>query len=135
MRRADIVAEARTWVGTPWKHQASQKGRGADCIGFVSGVVCALRGPLAGLEDYRGYGRRPDSMAVLVGLRRLLRRVPEGRPGDVILVRIDHRPQHIAILTGDQMIIHADQGARGVVEHRIPPGWKPIRYYAFPGAV
>lgn len=33
-----VVAEARGWVGTPYVHQASARGAGADCLGLVRGV-------------------------------------------------------------------------------------------------
>lgn len=43
--RAAIVAEARAWLGTPYRHQASLKGVGADCLGLVRGVWRAVVGP------------------------------------------------------------------------------------------
>jgi len=33
-----IVIVARSWLGTPYRHQASVKGVGADCLGLVRGV-------------------------------------------------------------------------------------------------
>jgi cell wall-associated NlpC family hydrolase len=42
--RDQIVAEARSWVGTPYRHQASVKGVGCDCLGLVRGVWRALIG-------------------------------------------------------------------------------------------
>ena len=30
--RAIIVSEARTWLETPYRHQASVRGVGADCL-------------------------------------------------------------------------------------------------------
>ena len=36
--RAAIVFEARNWIGTPYRHQASLKGIGCDCLGLVRGV-------------------------------------------------------------------------------------------------
>jgi cell wall-associated NlpC family hydrolase len=36
--RAAIVAEARSWIGTPYRHQASLKGVGTDCLGLLRGV-------------------------------------------------------------------------------------------------
>lgn len=36
--REAIVAEARAWIGTPYRHQASLKGIGCDCLGLVRGV-------------------------------------------------------------------------------------------------
>ena len=33
-----VLAAARGWLGTPYRHQASVKGVGADCLGLVRGV-------------------------------------------------------------------------------------------------
>ncbi|HWW12917.1 MAG TPA: peptidase P60, partial [Brevundimonas sp.] len=33
-----MLAAARSWLGTPYRHQASMKGQGADCLGLVRGV-------------------------------------------------------------------------------------------------
>ena len=38
MRRAEIVAAARSWIGTPYRHQASLRGVGCDCLGLLRGV-------------------------------------------------------------------------------------------------
>jgi cell wall-associated NlpC family hydrolase len=38
MKRPDIVEEARSWLGTPYHHQAALKGVGCDCIGLLRGV-------------------------------------------------------------------------------------------------
>jgi NlpC/P60 family putative phage cell wall peptidase len=42
--RADIVALARGWLGTPYHHQASLKGVGCDCLGLVRGVYAEACG-------------------------------------------------------------------------------------------
>lgn len=34
----EIVAEARCWIGTPYVHQASCRGAGADCLGLIRGI-------------------------------------------------------------------------------------------------
>ena len=44
MKRAEILSEARDWLGTPYRHQASLKGAGCDCLGLVRGVWRALEG-------------------------------------------------------------------------------------------
>ena len=36
--RDEIVAAARGWRGTPYRHQASVKHIGTDCLGLVRGV-------------------------------------------------------------------------------------------------
>ena len=33
-----VVVEARRWLGTPYLHQASECGVGADCLGLLRGV-------------------------------------------------------------------------------------------------
>ena len=38
MSGAEVVALARAWIGTPYVHQASVKGFGADCLGLIRGV-------------------------------------------------------------------------------------------------
>lgn len=67
--RADVVAEARTWLGTPWQHQQSLKGVATDCLGLISGV--ALNLGLEGAakwradERMRGYTKQPVARLVL----------------------------------------------------------------------
>ncbi len=60
MRRvevAEILAAARTWLGTPWRHQGRLKDAAVDCGGLILGVGNELR-----LLDFdtRAYGRIPD---------------------------------------------------------------------------
>ena len=42
---AAAAAEARLWLGTPYRHQAALRGVGCDCLGLVRGVWRALIGP------------------------------------------------------------------------------------------
>ena len=42
--REDILAEAASWIGTPYLHQASVKGAGCDCLGLVRGIWRAALG-------------------------------------------------------------------------------------------
>ena len=43
--KAAALEEARGWVGTPYRHQASLKGEGADCLGLIRGVWREVVGP------------------------------------------------------------------------------------------
>ncbi|HMM10451.1 MAG TPA: peptidase, partial [Paracoccus solventivorans] len=38
------VEIARGWIGTPYVHQGSVKGAGADCLGLIRGVWRELYG-------------------------------------------------------------------------------------------
>ncbi len=75
--RAKIVAEARRWIGTPYRHQASCIGAGADCLGLVRGVWRALLGaePLA-LPGYTDdWGEASGEECLLDGLAAVLPRL------------------------------------------------------------
>lgn len=129
--RADIVAEARRWLGTPFLHQGRTRGVGVDCVGLLIGVARAL-GLVAPELDVTGYPRTPQGNTIVDRCGEHLPRLElaEAQPGDVLVVRIDVLPQHAGILAdyryGGLSIIHAlDQRGRhrgSVVEHRLDPG-------------
>jgi NlpC/P60 family putative phage cell wall peptidase len=128
---AAIVAEARTWVGTPWMHQASRKGLATDCIGLVVGVARALGVKEAAdydaAIDVRGYGRQPDPAALLAATDKYLQRIEIGEAtlGDIFLLRFEFDPMHFAILSRlyPTYIIHALEMRGAVVEHRVDNVW------------
>jgi cell wall-associated NlpC family hydrolase len=92
--RANIVAIARTWLGTPYRHQGAAKHAGCDCLGLIRGVWRELYGREA--EPPPPY--RPDwaeiscSEPMLDAARRWLRERPLtfAEPGDVLLFRMSH---------------------------------------------
>ncbi|HEX4298393.1 MAG TPA: peptidase P60, partial [Devosia sp.] len=49
-----VVAAARQWLGTPYRHQGATLGAGCDCLGLLRGVWRTLYGgePLV-LPNYR----------------------------------------------------------------------------------
>jgi NlpC/P60 family putative phage cell wall peptidase len=126
--RHDVVAEARTWLGTPFHHQARVRGVGVDCAGLVIGVSRALD-LVPATFDVTGYARQPDGRSLLALCDQHMRRVDQADmgPGDVLVLRWDHDPQHMGIvgdyLHGGLSLIHAlgvpgDKRSR-VVEHRL----------------
>lgn len=136
--RADVVAEARTWIGTPWQHQAMCKGVGCDCIGYLAGVALAL-----GLADarpqmrdpaFRGYGRDPNPAVLLRACAEYLDPVPvrEADLGDVLLMRVPRGvyAQHFGIVSrmdngAPSYMLHATSAIpRRVVENRIDDAWR-----------
>ncbi len=130
----NIVAQARTWLGTPFHHQARLKGKGCDCLGLIVGVVDEL-----GLEDSNGmklaaydevtYSKEPDGAYLIQKLTGLLEEVPiaEARAADLALFKVRENPQHLAILSdyeGALGMIHSFAPSRRVVEHRLDDEWK-----------
>lgn len=140
MNRADVVAEARSWISTPWVHQQRTKGVAVDCAGLVIGVARAL-GLVDPDFDINGYTRAPDGT--------LLRRCAEVmqpvqqhamQPGDVLVIATDSEPAHMGILGnyrhGGLSLIHAAQGGKNrVVEHRLmfASNLRFVAAYALPG--
>ncbi|RLJ20809.1 peptidase P60 [bacterium endosymbiont of Escarpia laminata] len=112
-----VIAEARTWVGTPFGHQGRIKGRRVDCAGVIIGVARAL-----GLSqfDSRDYGRSPNPERMGAILRSELIEIPviDAEPGCVFWMAFDADPQHVAIYTGTNLI-HAYSMAEKCVEHRM----------------
>jgi NlpC/P60 family putative phage cell wall peptidase len=134
--RQDIVAEARSWIGTPYRHQASLKGVGCDCLGLVRGVWRAV----IGQEPERTPPYAPDwaeaagAEALAQAATRHLIAVPldQFAPGDVLLFRWrkDLPAKHAAIVTSDDKMVHAHDGA-AVAEVTIAPWWRRRLSFAF----
>lgn len=138
-----IVSEARGWIGTPYVHQASVKGAGADCLGLIRGVWRALYGaepePVPPYSPDWGEARRDE--VLLAGAMRHLLVVPPGAedaPGQVLLFRMRDGAiaKHLGILTavGDRgRFVHA-YDRHGVIESPFSDPWRArlIGRFQFP---
>jgi NlpC/P60 family putative phage cell wall peptidase len=134
-----IVAEARGWIGTPYRHAASLRGVGCDCLGLVRGVWRALHGGEP--EPVPVYA--PDCVEIGAGevlgdaATRHFRSVEiaAAGPGDLLLFRWrDHLPaRHCGILTAPGRMVHAHDGA--VVAEVALGAWarRIAGAYRFPG--
>jgi len=122
----EVMAAARRWVGTPYRHRAALRGVGCDCIGLVRGVWRELYGDEpAELPAYRADWRDGTHSAELLGLARR-RLVPGGMaPGAVLLFRIGAAmaPRHCGILLDGGRFVHA-QEQLGVIEGNLTDGWR-----------
>ncbi|MFS4439056.1 peptidase P60 [Paracoccaceae bacterium GXU_MW_L88] len=135
--RAAVLIEARRWIGTPYQHQASLRGVGADCLGLIRGVWRGVIGaepePLPPYAPHWGRGDPALERAVARWFR------PGGAralPGQVMLFALQARgpARHAAIASGPGRIIHATE-ALGVAEMEISDALRRrIRgIYDFPG--
>jgi NlpC/P60 family putative phage cell wall peptidase len=124
--REAIIAEARTWLGTPFLHQGRLKGAGVDCAGLVIGIARALELPHA---DVDGYGRQPRRGLLEAELAAQMDPIAleDLAPGDVLLLRIERDPQHLAVVSSLEplAVVHAYAGGglARCVEHDLDPRW------------
>ncbi len=132
--RDAILETARGYRGTPFRHQGLLPGRGLDCVGVI---VCIGRDLGLFRYDVVGYPRVPSTFSSLLQHVRAagFRPVPltDALPGDVYLMAIIDRPQHVALAT-DKGILHAWMQARQVVEHGLDDMWRSriVGVYRFP---
>ena len=140
IKRAQVAAEARTWLDTPWQHQARLRGVGCDCVGLVIGVARELQLIDFGF-DINAYKRIPDGTEIVTQCHAHMARVDAASidVGDVVLMRFSNHPQHLAIIGdyahGGLSIIHAYAPSRRVVEHALSDVWRAliVSAYALPG--
>lgn len=133
-----IVAAARGWLGTPYRHQASIRSVGADCLGLVRGIWREVIGtePEA-IPAYPRLAPGGDKDELLLdAFDRYFRPVIEGpTTGHVLLFRL--RPlspvRHCGILARSGRLIHAVE-RRGTVEIELDQRWQRrlAAVFAFP---
>lgn len=134
--REAIVAAARGWIGTPYRHQASLKGVGCDCLGLVRGVWRELYGdePERAPAYTPGWAEASGAESLAQAARRHLTPIAPDQiaAGDVVLFR--WRPnmpaKHAAIVGVSTSIIHAHDGA-AVAEVAFAPWWRRRLAYSF----
>ncbi|GEO84387.1 MULTISPECIES: NlpC/P60 family protein [Alphaproteobacteria] len=137
---ARVVAIAETWIGTPYRHQASTRGVGCDCLGLVRGIWREI------------YGVEPEPVAPYApdwaersGKERLLeaagrhcaavQHLGEALPGDLVIFRFRQQfaAKHAGILAAPDAFIHAYEQA-AVIRSALVPAWsrRIAGIYRFP---
>ncbi|HLY53939.1 MAG TPA: hypothetical protein VKS60_00195, partial [Stellaceae bacterium] len=116
--RAAVVAEARSWIGTPYHHGADLKGVGVDCAMLLVRVFADLG--LLPPFDPRPYPRswmlHRDEERYLGFILDRAQEVDVPGPGDVIVWRVGRTFSHGGIVTAWPLVVHAYAPARRVVE-------------------
>lgn len=116
---ADLIAAARSYVGSPFHHGGRLPGVGLDCIGVI---VCAASA--CGLLhcDVEAYPLRPNGQ-LRMSLDAQLVGVPSALAGDVLLMSFSEEPHHVALFTGPT-IIHAYITVKRCVEQPMAELWE-----------
>ena len=132
----EIVARARGWIGTPYRHQASCKGVGCDCLGFLRGLWRELYGDEPELPPpYAADWAEASARETLAeAARRHMKEISLGdlTTADVVLFRWRaHLPaKHCAVLSAPDRMIHAHDGA-AVSEVYFASWWRRRAAFAF----
>lgn len=120
MTGTDLIAEARALVGLPWIH-CGRNEHGVDCAGLL--LLPAYR---LGLTTFQtpAYSPGGEEEYLLDCLAQECVPVEEAmQPGDIALFRVRKRLQHLAYLTGDGRMIHANEKV-GVCESFVDDRWQ-----------
>ncbi len=116
-----VIAEGRSWIGTPWKHAARIRDEGIDCVNFLAAMA-----EVAGIDiDVpRLYLRTPERDTIYPYLKEKFNEL--GRidptswlPGQLIVFNYSGVSHHVALVTGTMRIIHASLYWKRVIEEQI----------------
>lgn len=138
--RAALLAEAETWLGTPFHHEARVKGAGVDCGQLLLAVYEAV-GIIPHVEtepypaDFHLHRDREWYAEILGAYAREFAGPPDGeapRPGDVALFKFGRVYSHGAIVIAWPRLIHAYFAAREVCwgdATLLPLRDRPVRFF------
>jgi cell wall-associated NlpC family hydrolase len=135
-QRAAVVAEAMTWLNTPYHHRARIKGAGVDCGQFVA---ASFEG--AGMVQPIDIATYPQDWALHQGEERYLQVVQshsheiEGppSPGDIAVWRFGRAFSHGSIVVEWPLVIHAYFGLGVVLDDATANqnlASRPVRFFS-----
>jgi cell wall-associated NlpC family hydrolase len=137
----DVIAEARTWLGTPFAHQQAAKDHGCDCIGMVRGVGRDLE--IMDFDEHSPEGRKilaypmtPSPKYLIASLNYWFIRVRQDfEIGDVVLFAIANTPTHVGLVSNVSKgeVIHTWLQKNEVVETRYGEALRPTGIWRYPG--
>ena len=138
-QRSAVIAEAMTWLKTPYHHQARVKGAGVDCGQLVAACFEA-----AGVIDpvtIPGYSsdwnlHRGEEL-YLDQVQALCREVSAPGPGDIALYRFGRAWSHGSIVVEWPCVIHAYFGLGVLLDDALANqnlASRPVRFFSPWGA-
>lgn len=125
-----IVEVAKSWIGTPYRHQGDQKHIGCDCLGLIRGVWREVYGdeperPNPYAKDWAEAG--DDERMLDAARRHCGPEIPlsEMHEGSLILFRWRQGTaiKHAGIVSGPSQFIHAYERIH-VTQSSLVPSWK-----------
>lgn len=128
-QRAAVVAEAHTWLCTPYHHHAAIKGAGVDCAQILIEVyhACGLIPKVDAGHYPPDWMMHREEERYLSWVKKYAHEVKTPQPGDIALYRVGRCFSHGAIVVDWPTVIHAyikekqvqlSNGAAGWLEGR-----------------
>jgi NlpC/P60 family putative phage cell wall peptidase len=142
LERQMVVAEAHTWIGTPFHHRQRVKGAGVDCAQLLAAVYENARVASIGeLPHYSAdwYLHRSDDLLETV-LERYAAKLPPAAqvlPGDIVTFTFGRQVSHAGVAVDPGYMVHALSGRTVTVEafgpntpyeSRYAGAWRPRRW-------
>lgn len=137
-KRAQVIAEARRWIGTPYHHHGRVLGAGVDCAQILCAVyeACGLVphvDPGAYPRDWHKH--RSEELYLQWLLKVGACEVDQGQPGDVAVFKFGRTWSHGGILIDPDTVLHA-YVERGVIVTRLneePLSGREPRFFTLNG--
>jgi len=140
--RARVVAEALTWLRTPYHHRGKLKGVGVDCAQLPLCVYVGA-GVLADFDtgpyppDWHQHREEERYASIVLTVARELPSIDDVRPGDLILWKFGRAHSHGALVIDLPIVIHASRKDDGVVladiDRDCELAARPARYFSILG--
>ena len=109
-RRSQVIAEAVTWLGTPYHHMGRVRGGGTDCLMLLAEIF-ASAGVIPRIEVPfypQDWHLHRDAERYLNGLVQYAREIAgPPQPGDVAVFKFGRCFSHGAIVVAWPRLIHA----------------------------
>lgn len=110
-----MIEESKTWLGTPYRYAAQEKGVGTDC----SGMVVTLYEDYLGVKLPRNSAKQAEYCKSLKGT--------ELREGDLVFFATGKDPEkisHVGIILDSENFIHASTSKGVVISQLQSPYYK-----------
>lgn len=119
--RAQIVAEASTWIGTPFQHAQHCKRKGCDCIGLIIGVFqqlgCLAPDYIAPRYSQQWHAHKNEELLMRYALDAgFTVKNADPEPGDVLIFKYGRVCSHSGIYMGNDSFVHAYFALHRVVQ-------------------
>jgi cell wall-associated NlpC family hydrolase len=102
-QRQDVLAELKTWIGTPYRGWSCIKGAGVDCGQLIYGVFrgCGLVGELSLPKDYSlqvaQHRASTEYVDIVASFFREIQE-EEAKPGDLVVYKLGLAYAHAAFI-------------------------------------